>query len=128
MRKNKPNKEMKTPLFLMLFMLLPVSVLSQIKIGDITISDSLAREYFLDCYKKSDTITVQELRDKDPYRYLYSEKGCAMSDAWFNDIVKKSIGTIYSKSMPRYPKAYLIARTPSAYDFGVWMVKKKGKR
>lgn len=45
---------------IVLFLLLSVSVTAQIKIGNITLPDSIAEAYFLDCYIHPDTIVERK--------------------------------------------------------------------
>ena len=92
------------------FLLISSQVIAQnIKIGDITLSDSLAKEYLIDCYNKPDTVTFSYVRSLD-----HKEK-------YF--FYKHNLGVI---TMPdNYIKqAYLFPRTPSAFDFMLFMNRK----
>ena len=95
---------------ILLFLLLPGFVYSQnIKIGDISISDSLAKEYFMDCYNRPDTIITQN-------GYI--------EGSWYYEQDKRSIGRIIDKF---YQECLLVPRTPSAFDFMLFMNRKYKK-
>jgi hypothetical protein len=91
----------------LLLLLLPLSLLAQIKIGNITIPDSVAQKYFLDCYSHPDTV-----KPKSEYEF-YSCTNCTvsneetqraknMSDDFNENLKKCNIGdvrdTVYYKA------------------------------
>lgn len=117
----------------LLIALLFGSASSQIKIGDIEISEKMAMEYFLDCYQHPDTVTITPFwsSDKDATRR-------------YKEIVKKSLYEVkptkaelkknaerdwegekipYSKR--GIPYRYAIARQPSADDFSKWFINRR---
>lgn len=99
---------------------------AQIKIGDITISDSLAKEYFLDCYQYPETtytgwlqhpIYLEEVigsLDTLDYWGIHTNR---IIERYPNKTVKLRADTI----LPEY-KTY--PRTPSASDFAAFMRRK----
>ena len=76
-----------------------------IKIGDIAISDSLAKEYFLDCYTNPDTIqSPNTIEGRDNIRRWEEIESKAIERYW-------DAGNWY----------LIIPREPSAYDFMLYM-------
>lgn len=103
-------------ILLICFLALPFLVGAQnIKIGDISISDSLAKEYFLDCYQKPDTIPDQPISPS----------------AWFNFKLKQSIGRYdpsNSKKFNHFQEFIIVPREPSAADFRDWYLRRSKKK
>lgn len=95
-----------------------------IKIGDISISEALAKEYFLDCQSRPDTI----------YTHNYTP------EFWFAKPIGHKIG-YYCKHIPYRPifivdknvdiklqdhklKFIVVSREPSAADFRDWFLRR----
>lgn len=100
-------------IFIMLF---PCYASTQnIRIGDLAISDSLAKEYFLDCHTHPDTIRNQ------PYK----------EGEWFHQKLLKKIKWYNKKTYNHSPKELpmglyiIVPREPSAADFRDWFIKQK---
>ena len=114
---------------------------AQVKIGDITIPDETAGEYFLWCYQNPDTTWLydySELKSEikklekamlsdSSYGYCYtrivSAKETKLSD--------NNIGRVY-KEEPFHEWilhyiGYLTKHEPTAQDFSVWFIKRKDK-
>jgi len=111
-------------------LLISINVNAQIKIGDIEISEKLAKEYFFDCYNKPDTVRV--------YRVGPGPKHISLPD-FYDDLGNKYFNTkTIEKTYPRgrvksqsYKKRlygiYLKTRVPSKVDFAEWYRNYKGK-
>lgn len=119
-------------LFLLVCLTATDLLAQNIKIGDIAVSDSLAKKYFLDCYQHPDTIRNQPYSNGD----------------WFDQKFKKSIGW-YDPNQKKTSKIYksgdsitfsfwgnpfdgfiIVPRDPTAADFRDWffrITKTKGK-
>lgn len=65
---------MKTTLFLFAFFFLSNVLFAQIKIGDIIISDSLAKEYFIDCYQHPETLQKDDYHNYIPANTVYYDR------------------------------------------------------
>lgn len=112
----------------------PAPVVAQIKIGDITISDSLAKEYFLDCHKHPDT-----LKKKYPNVSYADGAERMMSDLeikqkiemdrfnqWLDENNIKVLRKYGNHNGIKYieDEWYLMPRQPSASDFAAFMRRK----
>lgn len=96
-----------------------------IKIGDISISDALAKEYFLDCYKRPDTVYCYTERAKNSFKFAI---------AWYRNpeaptSVRPVLIPVNSRDTANEPPgvAYtylLLPREPSAEDFRDWFLRK----
>lgn len=116
-------------------LLLAGLVSGQIKIGDIEISEEIAKEYFLDCYNRPDTVRiysfkgVRHMSEPDWYddqgnRYYNTEtiaKNFPMGEVF---VTYKSVRKEWQN---HYWLAYLKARTPSKDDFSKWFRKREVK-
>lgn len=85
-----------------------------IKIGDIELSDSFAKEYLLDCYNRPDTIQTPI--------------SCIEGD-WYWRKERQSIKCFYErrgndKYGKRFDKYIIVPREPSAWDFMMYMNRK----
>jgi len=107
----------------------------QIKIGDIQITERIAKEYFLDCYLNPDTVRI----------YAFEGLKFKSEPDWYDDYgnryynlesIKKKfpMGEVYvtyksvrKKWRDRLWLAYLKARTPSESDFAEWFRKREVK-
>jgi hypothetical protein len=103
---------------------------AQIKIGHITISDSIAKDYFNDCQKNPDTLWIrvryQFLTHEDSIILGASVKMFGESYDYTpppKEIIDKSIGYIYA-TVDRQKVGYVIPRTPSADDFAKWFLRR----
>lgn len=110
--------------YTVLFLLSLTVAQAQIKIGDITVSRALAREYFLDCQTHPDTVTNPYEKnywivdDSATVGATYSEKEAAMRDAEDERLTRVALGVFRGKD---YRKRYVVPRTPSAADFAKWL-------
>lgn len=108
----------------LILLLLAISIQAQIKIGDITINESLAKEYFMDCHTHPDTVIVH--RDN-----------MLANGVWF-DRFTDNLGNKYSSWDDLLSKCYLgeikdtnnffcwtflKPRKPTAQDFSEWFIK-----
>lgn len=111
----------------------------QIKIGDIEISDAIAKEYFLDLYAKPDTIPYRYLViNKEPYRSgeeIWSERKKKVQKTIYKCSDWKELGysskkefiwLIKGKDGPGRSERifYILPREPSASDFAKWFRKR----
>jgi hypothetical protein len=112
---------MKNLLFILL-VLIPCLASAQVKIGDITLTDKEAKEYLLDCYSYPDTIWFPN---------GYTQKSGTRS--WRNEIEDKAIEWVFPEKPEGYdPYAvyspniigYVVRRTPSAYDYMLYVERK----
>ncbi len=125
---------------LLFIFLVPIIANSQIKIGSITISDSLAKEYFFDCIKNPDTIYV-DMTTENSRKYqslmLYEVEPpeCAArreeSERESKEYEKKHPSKLLAKNDTILfisggaswwcgRKGYAIPRKPSEEDFVKW--------
>ena len=97
---------------------------AQIKIGELTIPDSLAMEYFLDCNKRGEVVVnVHELPtykngDNTEVSGPYSEGGLLrlqLEDERLRGIASRTFKGKDGRTR------YVIPRTPSARDFASFM-------
>jgi hypothetical protein len=110
-------------MILLLLLFVNVNTFAQIKIGDITLSEKEATEYLLDCYNYPDTIWL-------PSSFSYK----IGTRTWRHEIEDKAIDVIWPEmEMPnRYESSfcspstlgYVIRRTPSAYDYMLYVARK----
>lgn len=102
---------------------LPIVAFAQnVKIGDITISDSMAREYFLDCYARPDTIPSQAFKEGDWFHEKLKHK-----IKWYSPNLAKARTTGGDSVYISFGgQLFLIApREPSAADFRDWFLKRR---
>ncbi len=102
---------------------------AQIKIGDMEITEAIAKEYFLDCYVNPDTVRVY--RKSSSYGNeprFYDDLG----NRYFNrETIKKKYLRGLAKQRTKHEwrrgleGIYLKTRTPSADDFAEWFRRKK---
>lgn len=104
---------MKTYYILSIAVLLSLNVKAQTKIGNITLSDSEAKAYFLDCYNRPDTIPTKSQND-------FSCTNCSRPMAEFDRA--KKIEQVPAGSY-KEERGYLIPRKPSEIDFIRWKAK-----
>ena len=87
---------------LLIFILtLSVSVEAQIKIGNITVSDSLGKAYLIDCFMRPDTLVKISIWTEENYKPKYkplfteSEKAACKKIDSLNDLNSKIKNMIY---------------------------------
>jgi len=109
----------------------------QTKIGNITIPDSEAQRYFLDCYRHPDTVYEKTESDGviihwnaehtagygDPESRKQSEARKQRVDAYNADLRRIAIAK-YGDSIPQ---KWLVARKPSEIDFIKWKARTQSK-
>lgn len=109
----------------------------QIKIGDITISDSLAKEYFLDCYQRPDTfkkkysgISYVNGGERFMTNYEIEQKNEMENfNSWLDKNKIKVLRKYGNYKGEKYTEDewYLVPRTPSASDFAEF-IRRKNKQ
>lgn len=113
----------KMVMLLWMTLLLPLAGYAQnIKIGDIEISDQMAKEYFLDCYTHPDTIQSRQFKEGD----------------WFDQKMKKRISTYHPSrkagdsikitATDSFNFFIIVPREPSAADFRDWFIRNQQRK
>jgi len=93
---------------------------AQVKIDNLEVSDKIAKEYFLDCYKNPDTVWFRSMNggfSPDPQRDEYGRMAIKIitEDKMFSETM--GIVTGYG---------YIVPRKPTSRDFMKWLSEKKG--
>lgn len=99
---------------------------AQIKIGDLEISDALAKEYFFDCQKRPDTIFVTRdnmLYGGEGFNSFHDDHG-GKYFSW--SAVQAAFPLGETKTDVLFAWKFTRARIPSALDFAEWM-RSKGR-